>query len=183
MQSKLFKWISFLLVPSEYEDFSQLLQSYNQSQVKTVLERMIKSNHPALSGTNKPKMEKVFAFLMQYIHDVASSTEGLAILNDLTPVAFDLAQLIPPSTVSSTLLDILMEKREEISSQSKKRPVSVATLVFLKLTGIIFPTSDFRHPVTTPAFHLLLEALYCPVLTHHAVQVGLGLCAVAYEVL
>lgn len=56
-------------------------------------------------------------------------------------------------------------------------------LVFLKLTALIFPTSDFRHPVTTPAFHLLLEALSTPVANLPIIQIGLGLCAVAYEVL
>ena len=115
------------LVPEEYDEFHQLLQSYSNTEQRTVLERMIKSNHPALSGTNKPKMEKVFSFVMQYIHDVALS-DSLVLLDDLTPVAFDLSQLIPSATVASTILDILMEKREEMSSQNKKKPVSVATV-------------------------------------------------------
>ena len=52
----------------------------------------------------------------------------------------------------------------------------------MKLTALIFPTSDFRHPVTTPAVHLLLEALLCPVNNLEVVSIGLGLCAIAYEV-
>ena len=55
--------------------------------------------------------------------------------------------------------------------------------MFLKLTSLIFPTSDFRHPVTTPAFHLLLEALSTPVVNLPIIHIGLGLCTVAYEVM
>lgn len=193
-------------MPEEYEEFSKLLQSYNHAQQRTVLERMIKANHPALNGSNKPKMEKVFTFLMQYINDVVSSIDGLPLLNYLTPVVFDLSQLISSDSVSSIVLDVLMEKREELSRQNKKSPVPLSTVidhlckclffthftsipinrcpqvVFLKLAELIFPASDFRHPVTTPAFHLLLEALAYPVISHQAVQLGLSLCCIAYEV-
>ena len=58
----------------------------------------------------------------------------------------------------------------------------VLQLVFLKLTALIFSASDFRHPVTTPAAHFLLEAILCPVNSLEVVLIGLGLCTVAYEV-
>ena len=75
-------------------------------------------------------MEKVFAFLMQYIHDIASS-DSLKLLNNIIPVVFDLSQLVSSSSVASTLLDVLQEKREESSSLGKKRPVSIATVQIL----------------------------------------------------
>jgi len=167
-------------VPEEYDEFQQLMQSFKDQDQRTVLERMMKSNHPSLNGTNKAKLEKVFTFLMQYIHDLAGTDGGLQLLNDLAPVAFDLAQMIPSNSVASTLLDVLMEKREEFSNL-KKQPVSVATLVFLKLTALIFPTSDFRHRVTTPAYHVLIESLHRPVVNLPIIQIGLGLSTVAYE--
>jgi nucleolar protein 14 len=97
---------------------------------------MIKSNHPALTGTNKVKMEKVFAFLMQYIHDIASG-DSLKLLNNIVPVVFDLTQLVPSSNIASTLLDVLQEKREELSSLGKKRPVSIATVKFKMFLNLI----------------------------------------------
>lgn len=129
------------IVPEEYEEFHQLLQPYNNTEQRTVLERMIKSNHPALNGANKPKMEKLFTFMMQYIHDVASP-DSLKILNDLTPVVFDLSQLVPSTFVASTLLDVLMEKREEISSRSKKRSVSMETVITFSLCFSLFPLAN-----------------------------------------
>lgn len=122
-------------VPEEYDEFHQLLQSYSNTDQRTVLERMIKSNHPALNGANKAKMEKVFTFLMQYIHDIASS-ESLKLLDNVAPVVFDLSQLVPSANVASTLLDVLQEKREELSSLGKKRPVSIATVRFISVHTI-----------------------------------------------
>jgi len=104
-----------------------VVQSYGDDQQRTVLERMLKSNHPALNGANKPKIEKMFSFVLQYIHDVASG-DNFQPLNDLAPVAFAIGQLIPSSTVASTMLDVLLEKREELSSHGRKRPPSIATV-------------------------------------------------------
>ena len=128
LQPDQFILYSFIfLVPEEYEEFQEIVQSYGDAQQRTVLERMLKSNHPALNGTNKPKIEKMFAFLMQYIHDVASG-ENFQPLNDLAPVTFELGQLIPSGTAASTMLDVLLEKREELSSHGRKRPPSMATV-------------------------------------------------------
>lgn len=32
-------------------------------------------------------------------------------------------------------------------------------LIYLKVTALLFPTSDFRHPVTTPAMLYMSQAL------------------------
>lgn len=32
-------------------------------------------------------------------------------------------------------------------------------LIYLKVTALLFPTSDFRHPVTTPALLFIGQAL------------------------
>ena len=121
-----------MLVPQEYDEFNQLILSYPVKDQRIVLERMVKSNHPALNGTNKAKMEKLFAFLMQYVHDLSSEEGRLHLLNDVVPVAFDVAQLVPPTSISSTLLDVLLEKREELSNL-KKKPVSIASVLFIYL--------------------------------------------------
>ena len=125
-------------VPEEYEDLCQLVESYSDKQQRTVFERMIKCNHPALDASNKNKMERLFAFLMQYMHDV-SSGPNLSLLHDLAPVAYDLAQIVPSSVVASTLLDVLVEKREEFTCKSKRKPISVATVCLLFLyASLIF---------------------------------------------
>ena len=86
--------------------------------------------------------QKLFAFLMQYVHDI-STGPNLSLLNELAPIAFDLAQTVPSSHAASTLLDVLLEKREEFTGKGKKRPVSIATVSF------IFKLLRFASHVTT----------------------------------
>ncbi len=38
-------------------------------------------------------------------------------------------------------------------------------ILFLKLIAYLYPTSDFRHPVTTPALTLLIQAVSYSSLT------------------
>lgn len=98
---------------------------------------MIKSNHPALDGANKAKIEKNFAYLLQYIHDIALS-DNLALLNDLAPIVFNLSQIVPANQVASIMLDVLLEKREELSAARKKSAISFATVRFLYYSIVKF---------------------------------------------
>ena len=52
-------------------------------------------------------------------------------LDELAPVMFDVAQLVPSSSVATTLLDVLHDKRNEFVNDGKKKtPASVATVTF-----------------------------------------------------
>jgi hypothetical protein len=55
--------------------------------------------------------------------------------------------------------------------------------VFLKLVSHLFPTSDFRHPVATPAFVFMCQMLHqCRVKTYRDVATGLFLVTLILEV-
>ena len=43
-------------------------------------------------------------------------------------------------------------------------------ILFLKLIALLYPTSDFRHPITTPALTLLVQAI------HHVSLTSLSSC-------
>lgn len=103
---------------------------------------MIKSNHPALDGGNKPKMEKIFAYMLQYIHDTALGNH-LSLLNDLAPVVFDLSQIVPANQVASIMLDVLLEKREELSAAKKKSAISLATVTLLSIISALRISNSF----------------------------------------
>ena len=50
-------------------------------------------------------------------------------------------------------------------------------LLYLKLVSVLFPTSDFRHSVTTPSMLFLGQILaICPVRSLRDVAVGLFVC-------
>lgn len=55
-----------------------------------------------------------------------------------------------------------MELMKEKYQQFKKRPKRVPdldTLVFFKLVSLLYPTSDFKHPVVTPSFVFITDIL------------------------
>uniref|UniRef100_A0A8C5BHR9 Nucleolar protein 14 n=1 Tax=Gadus morhua TaxID=8049 RepID=A0A8C5BHR9_GADMO len=55
-------------------------------------------------------------------------------------------------------------------------------LVYLKVVALLFPTSDYRHPVTTPALLFICQSLSkCPVTSLQDVTSGLVLCCLALE--
>lgn len=57
------------------------------------------------------------------------------------------------------------------------------TLFLLRLWSLIFPCSDFRHVVMTPAIFLMCEYLMrCPILSGRDVAVGSFLCSMLLSV-
>jgi len=70
----------------------------------------------------------------------------------------------------------------ELGQQKVSCFPSAGSLFLLRLLGHIFPTSDYRHPVTTPAFLFMGEALTaCPVTTTWDLKAGLFLCSLLLE--
>ncbi|XP_073680177.1 nucleolar protein 14 [Garra rufa] len=74
-------------------------------------------------------------------------------------------------------------KMEETVEVKGRAPMpNLKMLVLLKITALLFPTSDFRHPVTTPAFLYISQALAkCVVFSLEDVCRGLILCCLALE--
>lgn len=75
----------------------------------------------------------------------------------LVPYFYDLAKTNKVST-KKYLIELLKEKREKYKRNPKKIP-DLDTLIFFKLVSLIYPTSDFRHPVTTPSLIFMSEIL------------------------
>lgn len=60
---------------------------------------------------------------------------------------------------------------------------SLKTLVLLRLWSIIFPCSDFRHAVMTPAILMMSEYLMrCPIVSGRDMAVGSFLCSMVLSV-
>lgn len=56
-------------------------------------------------------------------------------------------------------------------------------LIFLKIVSLLFPTSDFRHPVVTPSLVFMQEILFnCKIQSSIDVSSGLYLTTLLLEV-
>ncbi|XP_045127343.1 nucleolar protein 14-like isoform X2 [Portunus trituberculatus] len=153
-------------VPQDYEAFWALLENHSPQEVGVILERMITCNHPSLGGKNKDKCDDVFAYILQTLH-ILTDEDGDSPLLDVSPFMY-VDQLVSPlytitqvSPVNSAkaLLQVIEEKYEDCSKTKFKKYPLASTFVFLKIAGLLFPASDYIHPVMTPVMVFLCQLL------------------------
>uniref|UniRef100_A0A4W4DNP6 Nucleolar protein 14 n=1 Tax=Electrophorus electricus TaxID=8005 RepID=A0A4W4DNP6_ELEEL len=172
--------------PESYTDLKAMLQGHTSEQQCLIVERTQKCHHPSLAVGNKTKLQKLFGFLLEYVGELATqSPPELTTINALIPQIYSLCQLFPDATckeMQTLLSDNAHSMEETIEVKGRAAFPGLDMLVYLKIVALLFPTSDFRHPVTTPAFLYISQALTkCPVVSLEGTLSGLLLCCLAVE--
>ncbi|XP_047497739.1 nucleolar protein 14-like [Penaeus chinensis] len=153
-------------VPQDYEAFWALLENHSPGEVNTILQRMIACNHPKLGGKNKEKCDYLCAYLLQTLN-VLADYDGTSPLDSVSPLLYvdcitqhiyGLTQFTQVNTAKA-LKQVLLEKYGDCSKYKFKRYPMGDTFVFLKIAGMLFPSSDFIHPVMTPVMAFLCHLL------------------------
>uniref|UniRef100_T1IJG7 Nucleolar protein 14 n=1 Tax=Strigamia maritima TaxID=126957 RepID=T1IJG7_STRMM len=178
-----------LEVPVTFEEFLKLVDGYSSSDQAIVIERIIKCNHPKLKADNKEKLEEFYNVLLQYVdHLTRDSACHLDTLDKLIPFLYELAHLSPLSA-ANCFVKMLTEKRNNYIKNSVQYLTGIQsafpdldTLVIFQLILILFPTSDFRHKVVTPALLFMGQILSeCRPNSRQEIAKGLYLCSVFFE--
>uniref|UniRef100_A0A672FR11 NOP14 nucleolar protein homolog (yeast) n=1 Tax=Salarias fasciatus TaxID=181472 RepID=A0A672FR11_SALFA len=172
--------------PESYEGLKDLLHGHTPDNQRLIVARTQKCNHPSLAVGNKLKLQKLFGFLLEYIGELASrSPPELATVDKLIPELYTLCQMFPDAAckaMQGILGDAAHSMEEVIEVKGHATFPTLDTFVYLKVTALLFPTSDFRHPVTTPAMLLISQTLTkCPVRSLQDLASGLLLCCLAVE--
>ncbi|XP_010891122.2 nucleolar protein 14 [Esox lucius] len=173
-------------VPECYRDLKSLLQGHPADHQCIILARTQQCNHPSLGIGNKLKIQKLFGFLLEYVGELATrSPPELSTIDKLIPQLYDLCQLFPETAskgLQTTLGDDAHSMEEVLEVKGRTAFPKLDMLIYLKITALLFPTSDFRHPVTTPALLYISQALTkCPVTSLKDLTSGLVLCCLALE--
>uniref|UniRef100_A0A5F9CJ22 NOP14 nucleolar protein n=1 Tax=Oryctolagus cuniculus TaxID=9986 RepID=A0A5F9CJ22_RABIT len=168
--------------PESYEALRSLLSGRPMEEQSLVVERIQKCNHPSLAEGNKAKLEKLFGFLLEYVGDLATSDPpDLRVIDKLVVQLYNLCQMFPEaasSAVQFVLRDAMHELQERLETRGRAAFPGLDVLVYLKIAGLLFPTSDFWHPVVTPALVCMSQLLTkCPVLCLRDVVKGLFVCS------
>jgi nucleolar protein 14 len=155
-----------IAMPESYEDLIQMFDGQSAKVQSVIIDRIIKTNHPKLHHANKSRMLKLFAFTLQYINDQFSNidedsiSKKFIIVQEFVPSMFDMIQMSPEES-SKCFLEVIKEKYEDYKKNPKRFP-SLDTIIFFKIIGSLFPTSDLRHPIVTPScvflHHILSQA-------------------------
>ncbi|GLT28770.1 hypothetical protein SLA2020_036780 [Shorea laevis] len=180
--------IPFIIeAPKSLEELSALVENYSNADVIVVINRIRASNAIKLAAENRKKMQVFYGVLLQYF----------AILADKKPLNFELLNLlVKPLMEMSTevpyfaaicarqrILQTRTKFCEAIKNSESGCWPNMKTLFLLRLWSMIFPCSDFRHAVMTPAILLMSEYLMrCRVLSGRDVAVGSFLCSMVLAV-
>ncbi|XP_029447903.1 LOW QUALITY PROTEIN: nucleolar protein 14 [Rhinatrema bivittatum] len=172
--------------PESYEDLQGLLSGKSVEQQLLVLERIQKCTHPSLAVGNKAKLEKLFGFLLEYTEELATmDPPELKTVDKLVLHLYNLCQMFPEAAggcIRSVLRDAAHEMEEMIEVKGRAVFPRLDVLLVLKITAILFPTSDFWHPVVTPAMIYMSQILIkCPVMSLEDVTTGLFVCCLFLE--
>ncbi|XP_041314119.1 nucleolar protein 14 [Pyrgilauda ruficollis] len=173
-------------VPESYETFKALLAGRTIEQQLIILERIQKCNHPSLAVGNKAKLEKLFGFLLEYIGELAAlGSPELRTIDKLVLPLYNLCQMFPEAASDSVkfiLRDAAHDLEEVIEVKGRATFPGLDTLIYLKIVSLLFPTSDFWHPVVTPAFMYMSQLLTkCRITALQDVIKGLFICCLFLE--
>ncbi|XP_071512446.1 nucleolar protein 14 isoform X2 [Panulirus ornatus] len=155
-------------VPQDYESFWVLLEDHSPQEVSLILERMISCNHPSLGANNKEKCDDIFVYLMQTLQ-VLTDSEDDSPISGVSPMLyvdyivlhiFTITQLSPVNSAKA-FSQVLEEKYEDCAKAKFRRYPMASTFAFLKIAGILFPASDYVHPIMTPVITFLIQLLGC----------------------
>ncbi|NXU55317.1 NOP14 protein, partial [Turnix velox] len=173
-------------VPESCETLKSLLAGRTIEEQLTILERIQKFNHPSLAVGNKAKLEKLFGFLLEYIGELATlDLPDLRTIDKLVLPLYNLCQMFPEAASDSMkfiLRDAAHEMEEVLEVKGRAPFPGLDILIYLKITSLLFPTSDFWHPVVTPAFLYMSQLLRkCRITTLQDVIKGLFVCCLFLE--
>ena len=180
MMDKASKEIPYIIkVHDSYESFSALVWDRSPGDLKIILDRILATSHPQVSN-DKLLLVPHYQHMLQYIQDLCQSYQA-----ELLQVAVTHVATLTPLFQQAAATDILaciQHKAQETWEGGRLRYPSLDTLIILHLVHLVLPTSDYRHPVVTPALTLICQILSSARPTDRAgFSSCVSLCSVTLE--
>ncbi|PRQ40602.1 putative nucleolar protein [Rosa chinensis] len=173
--------------PKSMEELDALLDNLSNADIALIIHRIRASNALKLAAENKKKMQVFYGLLLQYFATLANKKPlNLELLNLLVKPLMEMS-METPYFASICARERILRTRTKFC-ETVKNPESSCwpaskTLFLLRLWSLIFPCSDFRHVVMTPAIFLMCEYLTrCPILSGRDVAVGSFLCSLLLSI-
>ena len=139
-----------------YESFSALVWDRSSEDLQTILERILSTNHPQICE-DKLILVPHYQHVLQYIQDLCQNYNS-SLLNIVITHIAKLTGLFQQAA-ATCLVQVCSEKYEEFHQAPRPRYPGLDTVIFLHLVHLVCPTSDYRHPVTSPAASFMCHIL------------------------
>ncbi|CAI0463404.1 unnamed protein product [Linum tenue] len=180
--------LPFLIeAPKSIEELCALVDKCSNNDIIIVVNRIRASNAIKLAAENRKKMQVFYGVLLQYFAVLANKKPlNFELLNLLVKPLMEMSSEIPYFSAICARQRILKTRLrfcESIKTQEGSCWPSLKTLSLLSLWSMIFPCSDFRHVVMTPAILLMCEYLIrCPISSGRDIAVGSFLCSMVLSI-
>lgn len=194
--------------PKTLKGLTKLFRGRQIHQERMIIERIIKCNHPSLADGNRLKMHKFFTILFDYFEQLSNeehTPDTETRIDGVVLSIYEMSELLPKVAAYLTrgvLAEIRLgwqkrvlaaslaakQRKENEGENSEDEDLSLSLmpttyeLLFLRLVAAIFPTSDFKHNVVTPALSTICELLVSvPMRGGRDVVAGLFLSALILQ--
>uniref|UniRef100_A0A1I7XQ25 Nucleolar protein 14 n=1 Tax=Heterorhabditis bacteriophora TaxID=37862 RepID=A0A1I7XQ25_HETBA len=173
----------------KFSKLIDLLGLYPTCKMGTIIERIVKCNHPSLQKGNKQKLMKLFLLLLRLFDDTAQETpteNSILIIEILTKSLFDIMKF--DIEYSVRCMRAFIRQNWKLRSGKVRRSEPSFTIIallrydfiliynimlninlllmwillyesFFRLVASLYPVSDVWHPVCTPAMALAAVTL------------------------
>ena len=170
--------------PSTHEEFLQIIDGVQDSDVPVVIQRIRTLHHTSLAPENKVKLQGLGTVLIDHILHLASFNTEL--IPSILPHVLSITEAypVPIAEYFNSKLSLMHKNLRRglsvgpLSSSSHTWP-SLPELTLLRTIGVIWSTSDLNHAVLNPS-RLLIGAYLglCRVRRVHDIASGLYLCTI-----
>ncbi|RAL38320.1 hypothetical protein DM860_002298 [Cuscuta australis] len=173
--------------PKCFEEFTSLLDKCSDDQVIEAIRRIRTFNAIKIAAENRKKMQVFYGILLQYFAVQANTAPlNLKLLDFLVKPIMEMSVETPYFAAICARQRIQKTRVlfcEDLKNEGKSGWPSTKTLFLLRLWSLIFPSSDFRHVVMTPAMLLICEYLArCPITCGQDIVVGSFLCSLVLSI-
>lgn len=173
--------------PNNLTELCSLLDNRSDTEVLEAINRIRACNSIRLAAENRKKMQVFYGVLLQYFAVLSTrSPLNIKIINSLVKPLIEMSAETPyfaAICARQRLIHIRTRFYEDIKVPGKSSWPTLKTLLLLRLWSLIFPCSDFRHVVMTPALLLMCEYLMrCPIESGRDVAIGSFLCSMVFSV-
>uniref|UniRef100_A0A3Q7H7X6 Uncharacterized protein n=1 Tax=Solanum lycopersicum TaxID=4081 RepID=A0A3Q7H7X6_SOLLC len=173
--------------PKTLEEFTSLIDNCSDDQVIEAIKRIRAFNAITVAAENKKKMQVFYGVLLQYFAVLANKKPlNFKLLNLLVKPLMEMSAATPyfaAICARQRLQRTRAQFCEDIKLTGKSSWPSLKTIFLLRLWSMIFPCSDFRHCVMTPAILLMCEYLMrCPIICGRDIAIASFLCSLLLSV-
>ncbi|KAJ3893454.1 nucleolar protein 14 [Lentinula edodes] len=144
--------------PSSHEELLEIVDTVNDHDVPTVIQRIRTLYHTSLAADNKFKLQGLIGVLIDHILFISSPPKpSFSVVSSLFPHLAALTKAYPIQSAEhfNRKLVLMHKNLKRGLSQGALRPEAKtwpgsAELTILRIIGSLWPTSDMNHAVVTP---------------------------------